>query len=62
MNSGGSPGSGSGWAGKSPIDPQGVAVPPPPKVPLSPTQLATMKSVAPFCEECEKCKEGACEI
>ncbi|MNQ23906.1 Phage-related baseplate assembly protein [compost metagenome] len=62
MNSGGSPGSGSGWAGKSPIDPQGVAVPPPPKVPLSPAQLATMKSAAPFCEECEKCKEGACEI
>ncbi|MGN4935938.1 type VI secretion system tip protein TssI/VgrG [Aeromonas rivipollensis] len=62
MNSGGSPGSGAGWAGKSPIDPQGVTVPPPPKVPLSPAQLATMKSAAPFCEECEKCKEGACEI
>ncbi|MFC5708002.1 type VI secretion system Vgr family protein [Aeromonas eucrenophila] len=62
MNSGGSPGSGSGWAGKSPINPQGVTVPPAPKVPLSPAQLATMKSAAPFCEECEKCKEGACEI
>ncbi|TNI67696.1 type VI secretion system tip protein TssI/VgrG [Aeromonas media] len=62
MNSGGSPGSGAGWAGKSPIDPQGVTVPPSPKVPLSPAQLATMKSAAPFCEECEKCKEGACEI
>ncbi|WP_429167712.1 type VI secretion system tip protein TssI/VgrG [Aeromonas rivipollensis] len=62
MNSGGSPGSGAGWAGKSPIDPQRVTVPPPPKVPLSPAQLATMKSAAPFCEECEKCKEGACEI
>ncbi|MGY3942932.1 type VI secretion system Vgr family protein [Aeromonas tecta] len=62
MNSGGGPGSGSGWAGKSPIDPLGVAVPPPPKVPLSPAQLATMKSAAPFCEECEKCKEGSCEI
>ncbi|WP_434667377.1 type VI secretion system tip protein TssI/VgrG [Aeromonas sp. NJAU223] len=62
MNSGGSPGSGSGWGGKSPINPLGVAVPPTPKVPLSPAQLATMKSAAPFCEECEKCKEGACEI
>ncbi|WP_349921885.1 type VI secretion system tip protein TssI/VgrG [Aeromonas veronii] len=62
MNSGGSPGSGSGWGGKSPINPLGVTVPPTPKVPLSPAQLATMKSAAPFCEECEKCKEGACEI
>uniref|UniRef100_UPI003D22D449 type VI secretion system Vgr family protein n=1 Tax=Aeromonas salmonicida TaxID=645 RepID=UPI003D22D449 len=62
MNSGGSPGSGSGWAGKSPVGPHGVSVPPMPKVPLSPAQLATMKSAAPFCEECEKCKEGGCEI
>ncbi|EKP0277539.1 type VI secretion system tip protein VgrG [Aeromonas bestiarum] len=62
MNSGGSPGSGSGWAGKSPLGPLGVSVPSMPKVPLSPAQLATMKSAAPFCEECEKCKEGGCEI
>ncbi|HHQ4761192.1 TPA: type VI secretion system tip protein TssI/VgrG [Aeromonas veronii] len=62
MNSGGGPGSGSGWAGKSPVGPHGVSVPPMPKVPLSPAQLATMKSAAPFCEECEKCKEGGCEI
>ncbi|MFQ2193563.1 type VI secretion system Vgr family protein [Aeromonas jandaei] len=62
MNSGGSPGSGSGWAGKSPQGPLGVGVPPMPQVPLSPAQLATMKSAAPFCEECEKCKEGGCEI
>ncbi|MEL3928406.1 type VI secretion system tip protein VgrG [Aeromonas enteropelogenes] len=62
MNSGGSPGSGSGWAGQSPIGPHGVAVPPIPKVPLTQAQLATMKSAAPFCEECEKCKEGECEI
>ncbi|MCF5839327.1 type VI secretion system Vgr family protein [Aeromonas veronii] len=62
MNSGGGPGSGSGWAGKSPVGPHGVSVPPMPKVPLSPAQLATMKSAAPFCEECEKCKESGCEI
>ncbi len=62
MNSGGSPGAGSGWGGKSPLGPLGVSVPPKPKVPLTPAQLATMKSAAPFCEECEKCKEGGCEI
>ncbi|HDO1381991.1 TPA: type VI secretion system tip protein VgrG [Aeromonas veronii] len=62
MNSGGGPGSGSGWAGKSPVGPHGVSVPPMPKVPLSPAQLATMKNAAPFCEECEKCKESGCEI
>ncbi|MCX7130279.1 type VI secretion system tip protein TssI/VgrG [Aeromonas sp.] len=62
MNSDGSAGSGSGWAGKSPVGPHGVSVPPMPKVPLSPAQLATIKSAAPFCEECEKCKEGGCEI
>ncbi|WP_439825301.1 type VI secretion system Vgr family protein [Aeromonas caviae] len=62
MNSGGSPGAGSGWGGKLPLGPLGVSVPPKPKVPLTPAQLATMKSAAPFCEECEKCKEGGCEI
>ncbi|WP_248803764.1 type VI secretion system tip protein TssI/VgrG [Pseudomonas sp. MWU13-2100] len=29
---------------------------------LSPAQINTMKRNAPFCEECEKCKDGACAI
>ena len=29
---------------------------------LSAIQLATFKKKAPFCEECEKCKGGACAI
>ncbi|CZF86819.1 Phage-related baseplate assembly protein [Grimontia marina] len=40
-------------------------LPPKPENPLpmlTPAQIATMKSAAPFCEECEKCKDGQCEI
>ena len=29
-------------------------------VPLSVAQILSLKSDAPFCEECERCKEGAC--
>jgi type VI secretion system secreted protein VgrG len=29
---------------------------------LSAIQLATLQKKAPFCEECEKCKDGACAI
>jgi type VI secretion system secreted protein VgrG len=29
---------------------------------LTVAQIATLKSAAPFCEECEKCKDGACAI
>ncbi|NRD71851.1 type VI secretion system tip protein VgrG [Shewanella sp. VB17] len=29
---------------------------------LTPAQIATLKSPAPFCEECEKCKDGQCAI
>lgn len=30
-------------------------------LPLSAAQILTLKSDAPFCEECERCKEGFCE-
>ncbi|TFY94367.1 type VI secretion system tip protein VgrG [Pseudomonas nabeulensis] len=30
--------------------------------PLSAVQIATFKRSAPFCEECERCKNGQCEI
>ena len=29
---------------------------------LTPTQINSLKRNAPFCEECEKCKGGACDI
>ncbi|WP_421208653.1 type VI secretion system tip protein VgrG [Aeromonas sp. 602396] len=59
MNSGGSPGSGSGWAGQMPILPDDVeAVPPPPPVDTV-RQIATLKSAEPVCEICEQlAKEG----
>ncbi len=31
-----------------------------PAAPLSPAQEQSLKSDAPFCEECERCKEGIC--
>lgn len=31
-------------------------------VPLSRVQVASLKRSAPFCEECERCKNGRCEI
>lgn len=61
LNAGGSASSGSAYAGKRAIQPGKVDAPPAdPKPILTPAQVATMKSAAPFCEECEKCKEGAC--
>lgn len=30
--------------------------------PLSPAQVASLKRSAPFCEECERCKNGQCDI
>lgn len=47
INAGGSPGNG------TPIDT---------KSPLTPVQLSTLGGPAPFCEECEKCKNGMCEV
>ncbi|WP_079204195.1 type VI secretion system tip protein TssI/VgrG [Pseudomonas sp. CC6-YY-74] len=61
FNSGGGPGSGSGAApilpGKvKPADAdQAGAL-------LTPAQIQTLKRNAPFCEECEKCKDGGCAI
>ncbi|ALP43032.1 type VI secretion system tip protein VgrG [Aeromonas schubertii] len=54
MNSGGSPGSGSGWGGQMPIQPGEVEVvaPPPPMDPVR--QVATLKSAEPVCEICEQ--------
>ncbi|MGB6190213.1 MAG: type VI secretion system tip protein TssI/VgrG, partial [Aeromonas molluscorum] len=59
LNSGGSPGSGSGWAGKMPTLPGEVEVVAPP-APLDPVrQIATLKSAEPVCEICELlAKEG----
>ncbi|MGZ9708364.1 type VI secretion system Vgr family protein [Pseudomonas sp. GNP013] len=31
-------------------------------LPLSPVQVASLKRSAPFCEECERCKNGQCDI
>uniref|UniRef100_UPI003D9F3C1C bacteriophage T4 gp5 trimerisation domain-containing protein n=1 Tax=Pseudomonas subflava TaxID=2952933 RepID=UPI003D9F3C1C len=61
MNSGGAPGAGSGIAILRPgalmqadADKAGAL--------LTPAQIQTLKRNAPFCEECEKCKGGACAI
>ncbi|AJO75961.1 MULTISPECIES: type VI secretion system tip protein TssI/VgrG [Pseudomonas] len=61
VNSGGGPGSGSGAAPLMPgvlkqadADKAGAL--------LTPAQINTLKRNAPFCEECEKCKDGACAI
>ncbi|WP_116865904.1 type VI secretion system tip protein TssI/VgrG [Pseudomonas syringae] len=61
VNEGGSPGSGTPAAPLMPgpllqadADKAGAA--------LTPAQINTLKRNAPFCEECEKCKDGACAI
>jgi type VI secretion system secreted protein VgrG len=61
VNSGGSPGSGTAAAPLMPgilkqadADKAGAV--------LTPAQINTLKRNAPFCEECEKCKAGACAI
>ncbi|WP_192553247.1 type VI secretion system tip protein TssI/VgrG [Pseudomonas sp. IzPS59] len=61
INSGGGPGSGTGAAPLMPgplkqadADKAGAV--------LTPAQINTLKRNAPFCEECEKCKAGACAI
>ncbi|PSU87099.1 type VI secretion system tip protein VgrG, partial [Photobacterium kishitanii] len=63
LNAGGSASSGRGYGGILPIAPSGLQ----PALPLAPAlltaaQTATLKAAAPFCEECEKCKNGECEI
>ena len=61
FNSGGAPGNGSGAA---PIRPGKVKAADADKAGalLTPAQIQTLKRNAPFCEECEKCKDGACAI
>ncbi|WP_339459845.1 type VI secretion system Vgr family protein [Pseudomonas sp. EA_105y_Pfl2_R69] len=61
FNSGGAPGKGSGAA---PIRPGKVKAADTDKAGalLTPAQIQTLKRNAPFCEECEKCKDGACAI
>ncbi|WP_181318700.1 hypothetical protein [Photobacterium kishitanii] len=63
LNAGGSASSGRGYGGILPTAPSGLQ----PALPLAPAlltaaQTATLKAAAPFCEECEKCKNGECEI
>lgn len=52
----GSAGSGSALSIKFPLEALKLAVPPP----LTPAQLETFEAEAPYCEECEKCKDGGC--
>ncbi|MGE7955814.1 type VI secretion system tip protein VgrG, partial [Pseudomonas sp. NPDC089530] len=61
VNSGGGPGSGSGAA---PLMPGVLKQADAAKAGalLTPAQINTLKRNAPFCEECEKCKDGACAI
>ena len=61
VNSGGAPGSG---AGAAPILPGAVEPADADKAGalLTPAQIQSLKRNAPFCEECEKCKGGACAI
>jgi type VI secretion system secreted protein VgrG len=33
-----------------------------PSSPLTYAQIVSLKSPAPFCEECERCKDGACDL
>ncbi|HHO8317215.1 TPA: type VI secretion system tip protein TssI/VgrG, partial [Pseudomonas aeruginosa] len=59
VNSGGSPGSGAAPLLPGPLrqadsDKAGAL--------LTPAQINTLKRNAPFCEECEKCKDGACDL
>ncbi|UEM39561.1 type VI secretion system tip protein VgrG [Pectobacterium aquaticum] len=59
INSGGSAGSGSGWAGQSPILPGGVAVPlaPPATLP-APAIHKSMESMSPLVKPCPLAKGG----
>ena len=53
MNSGGSPGTGSGWAGKMPIQPGEVeVVAPPPATLPAPTIQKSMESMSPLAKLC----------
>ncbi|CAM3543238.1 Phage-related baseplate assembly protein [Vibrio aerogenes CECT 7868] len=62
LNKGGSAGSVTAYGGQAAELPGVPEVPDPPAPILTPAQVATMKSAAPFCEECEKCKGGVCSV
>jgi type VI secretion system secreted protein VgrG len=70
INSGGAPGSGSGQGAVMPgmptdleghvhhtVEPDMLA-----DVPLTAPQLNNLRSDAPFCEECVKCRDGVCDV
>ncbi|KUI97532.1 type VI secretion system Vgr family protein [Vibrio sp. MEBiC08052] len=63
LNAGGSAGSAVAYGGQAAQLPDEITTKPDNPAPiLSPAQIATMKAAVPFCEECEKCKDGACAI
>lgn len=57
-------GTGSGWAGQLPEQlpemPEQILSPWTPPLPISGNQRMTFSEDKPFCEECEKCKNGEC--
>ncbi|WP_448885244.1 type VI secretion system Vgr family protein [Citrobacter telavivensis] len=57
-------GTGSGWAGRLPEQlpemPEQILSPWTPPLPISGNQRMTLSEDKPFCEECEKCKNGEC--
>jgi type VI secretion system secreted protein VgrG len=62
LNAGGSASSAKAYAGKAATLPGMLEKLANPAPILTVAQIATLKSAAPFCEECEKCKDGACAI
>jgi type VI secretion system secreted protein VgrG len=63
LNNGGSAGSATAYGGQAALLPGEITDKPADPAPiLTPAQIATMKSAAPFCEECERCKDGQCAI
>ncbi|MGP4846207.1 type VI secretion system Vgr family protein, partial [Marinobacter sp. 1Y8] len=70
INSGGSPGSGSGQGAQGPGMPQDLekfvhqAIAPAmlAEVPLTAPQFANLQAAVPFCEECVKCQDGVCNV
>jgi len=63
MNSGGSPGSGSGWAGKMPGLPGAVKAPPHwhiDPVVWAPSMAALVEANTPMMSACQKRSDGSC--
>ncbi|MGX5027052.1 bacteriophage T4 gp5 trimerization domain-containing protein, partial [Enterobacter asburiae] len=54
------------WAGRLPeqlpLMPEQILSPWSPPLPISGNQRTTLSEDKPFCEECEKCKNGACPV